>query len=106
MSCCTQVGIYMPLYDMVMARVDTENPAAPLYAGAIARMSAVLLTSPLELIRTRMQAILHPSTGRAGSKMPSLLNAGSLWSHLALVPGQGSLQRIQGMWRGKAVKTL
>jgi solute carrier family 25 protein 39/40 len=94
------VGIYMPLYDIVMARVDTGNPAAPLYAGAIARMAAVLLTSPLELIRTRMQAILHPTGGAAGSAMPALANVGGLWSHLALAPGEGALRQIQGMWRG------
>ena len=50
-----QVGVYLPLYDLMSER---WAPAwwAPLAAGSAARTVAVLSTSPLELVRTRMQA--------------------------------------------------
>lgn len=54
-----QVGIYFPLYDALAADL-AKGPAgaqAPLVAGAVARTAAVLCTSPLELVRTRMQVI-------------------------------------------------
>ena len=53
------VGIYFPLYDALQARLEgaggASAPYAPLLAGSAARTAAVLCTSPLELIRTRMQ---------------------------------------------------
>ncbi len=54
----TQVGVYLPLYDLMAER---WAPAwwAPLAAGSAARTVAVLSTSPLELVRTRMQARTH-----------------------------------------------
>ena len=53
-----QVGIYFPLYDALAAELaqGPAGPQAPLLAGAAARTAAVLCTSPLELVRTRMQA--------------------------------------------------
>ena len=51
------MGIYFPLYDALAAEL-AKGPAgaqAPLVAGAVARTAAVLFTSPLELVRTRMQ---------------------------------------------------
>jgi len=53
------VGIYFPLYDALAAEL-ARGPAgqyAPLVAGAAARTAAVLCTSPLELVRTRMQVL-------------------------------------------------
>ena len=54
------VGIYFPLYDALTAELEASSswvaPYAPLLAGSAARTVAVLCTSPLELIRTRMQA--------------------------------------------------
>ena len=50
------MGIYLPLYDYLLTKMQRLGPYAPLAAGAAARMAAVLCTSPLELIRTRMQA--------------------------------------------------
>lgn len=49
------MGVYLPLYD---AMAERWAPAwwAPLAAGSAARTVAVLSTSPLELVRTRMQA--------------------------------------------------
>ncbi len=50
--------MYLPLYDLMAER---WAPAwwAPLAAGSAARTVAVLSTSPLELVRTRMQARAH-----------------------------------------------
>lgn len=52
-----QVGIYFPLYDALAAELakGSAGAQAPLVAGAVARTAAVLFTSPLELVRTRMQ---------------------------------------------------
>ncbi len=52
------MGVYLPLYDLMAER---WAPAwwAPLAAGSAARTVAVLSTSPLELVRTRMQACSH-----------------------------------------------
>ncbi len=60
------VGIYFPLYDALTAHLEASSawvaPYAPLLAGSAARTVAVLCTSPLELIRTRMQASLDSGT--------------------------------------------
>eukprot|EP00198_Chlamydomonas_reinhardtii_P006915 XP_001696251.1 mitochondrial substrate carrier protein [Chlamydomonas reinhardtii] len=46
------VGVYMPLYDHLLARISTAPavaPYAPVLAGSISRTLAVLLVGPLEL---------------------------------------------------------
>ena len=50
-----KVGVYLPLYDYLMGRMDSLGWYAPLVAGASSRTAAVLCTSPLELLRTRAQ---------------------------------------------------
>ena len=51
-----QVGVYLPLYDYCMARLGGSlGMYAPLVAGSIARLVAVMGSAPLELMRTRMQ---------------------------------------------------
>ncbi|KAG2502143.1 hypothetical protein HYH03_000630 [Edaphochlamys debaryana] len=50
------VGVYMPLYDHLLARAaPVLGPYAPVVAGSAARTLAVLLVGPLELVRTRQQ---------------------------------------------------
>ena len=64
------VGIYFPLYDALTAHLEASSawvaPYAPLLAGSAARTVAVLCTSPLELIRTRMQASLGDQMRKQG----------------------------------------
>lgn len=69
------MGIYFPLYDALAADL-AAGPAggqAPLVAGALARTAAVLCTSPLELVRTRMQ--VGSPGGSTGSTMSSALRS-------------------------------
>lgn len=66
MSLIAQVGIYLPCYDALreaICRYSDENflnmkPYAPLLAGSLARSLAVIVCSPLELAKTRMQVTL------------------------------------------------
>ena len=51
-----QVGVYLPLYDYCLGRLwGPTGMYAPLLAGSIARIVAVMFSAPLELMRTRMQ---------------------------------------------------
>ena len=50
--------MYLPLYDYLLTQFSGLGWSAPLVTGATARTAAVLLTSPLELLRTRMQVFL------------------------------------------------
>lgn len=58
------VGIYLPLYDVILRsleeRQQIREPYAPLFAGTIARSIAVYCTSPIELMRVRVQAFVTP----------------------------------------------
>lgn len=50
------IGIYLPLYDTLHARLPQDSAFSPLAAGVAARTAAVLATSPLEFIKVRLQA--------------------------------------------------
>ena len=50
------ICMYLPMYDNLMAELDTSTTYAPLVAGSAARSMAVVATSPLELLKTRIQA--------------------------------------------------
>ncbi|KAL8175901.1 UNVERIFIED_CONTAM: hypothetical protein K2H54_013485, partial [Gekko kuhli] len=47
---------YDQLRDFLRARMDSQGRYIPLVAGAVARLGAVTVISPLELIRTKMQS--------------------------------------------------
>ncbi|XP_061446717.1 probable mitochondrial glutathione transporter SLC25A39 isoform X2 [Rhineura floridana] len=47
---------YDQLRDFLRARIDSQGRYIPLVAGAVARLGAVTVISPLELIRTKMQS--------------------------------------------------
>jgi solute carrier family 25 protein 39/40 len=52
-------ALYFPLYEQFRAELATHNlpgPASPLLAGAVARSVVATLSSPLEYLRTNMQA--------------------------------------------------
>jgi len=81
-----QVGIYMPTYEALKARLtkgatgeDSLMPA--LVAGTTARGLAVLITSPLERYRTRVQAFATkmPSSSPSPSSLGSLRGFSQLW---------------------------
>ena len=95
------VGIYLPLYDHLNAEwASSLGAAAPLYAGAFARTVAVLCTSPLELIRTRMQAVLQPQQSKGGSRGSSSASKQNMWSHLKLDRNASVSHRVRTLWTG------
>ncbi|XP_024382471.1 mitochondrial carrier protein MTM1 [Physcomitrium patens] len=97
------VGIYLPSYDLLqdtMCRYSDENslglkPYAPMLAGALARSLAVLVCSPLELAKTRMQAQVDPRTG----KLPGIVSVLRSVNNTYATDG-GRLQGIRVMWTG------
>eukprot|EP00775_Hariotina_reticulata_P011240 gene11240-11389_t len=51
------VGIYMPLYDALLAEWSSKlGSVAPVAAGTAARTAACFCVAPFELLRTRLQA--------------------------------------------------
>lgn len=55
------VGIYLPLYDAMLEYAQKQGTGyyAPLLAGTAARSVAVYCTSPIELMRVRVQSVIH-----------------------------------------------
>lgn len=95
-----QVGIYMPLYDSLMKQMDGSGASGPLAAGGLARMTAVMITSPLELIRTRTQAVFNSSRGAAELLQGS--HTSRMWNSLSLAAADlSALGRVQLLWRGE-----
>ena len=78
------MGIYLPLYDYLLTKMQRLGPYAPLAAGAAARTAAVLCTSPLELIRTRMQASFSASASTVRPSVESAVAHSSQASSLTL----------------------
>lgn len=100
------VGIYFPLYDALEQHLAASGAGgyAPLAAGGAARTIAVLCTSPLELVRTRMQAAMHVVPAgipqQMSSKAAVVAHARGLWAHLPEVRSAGVSGRVAAMWTG------
>jgi hypothetical protein len=90
----------MPLYDSLVKPLEGLGPSAPLAAGALARMTAVLITSPLELVRTRTQAVFRPQDLASATSSPGSATART-WSSVYLAAADlSTLGRVQMLWRG------
>lgn len=69
--------MYLPAYDALSTTMHSLGAGhfSPLLAGSAARTAAVLLTSPFELVKTRLQ-----TSGNVASEA----NFSSVWKSLAL----------------------
>lgn len=85
------VGIYMPLYDALLDKTSAAGIYAPILAGTVSRTLAVFAVAPMELMRTRIQAIpLSSPSGRVAVQVSTQ-------------PGGDMLQRLRSLpqfWRG------
>ena len=90
------VGVYLVAYDDVLARLKQQNSfavpssVAPLCAGVTARTVAVMLSAPLELRRTRVQAPRAALATDGGGERPMQSKARSSLS----------MNSIARAWRG------
>lgn len=107
----------MPLYDYLLQRTTVPlGGYAPLLAGSVARMLAVLLVGPLELVRTRQQgrvgaagtawsalreAVRETTAAAAtGSGGVSLSHSGAVLSVGSTGVGPGVLRAVPRLWTG------
>jgi Mitochondrial carrier protein len=84
-----------PLQGTFMSSPLVAQPAAPLLAGSVARTMAVLCTSPLELVRTRMQAVFHSQPAAAAGQRQAV----SMWQQVGQMDGRpdGQTDRQQAV---------
>ena len=123
------VGIYLPLYDYLLEKAQTQGAVAgavaPLLSGILARTVAVYCTAPFELIRTRIQAVSHiprpvnspsPTTpygigiaaAAASSTSASSSSCGKAMSspqqqllqHLPSIQNGSRASAVRGLWKG------
>lgn len=66
------ICLYLPLYDHLLKEIGPSSPYAPLLAGALARTVSVVATSPLDLLRTRIQAAGGASSAQQSPLMTAL----------------------------------
>lgn len=80
--------------DRSLIKQRVSEPYAPLIAGALARVAAAAATSPLEMFRTRLQAIPGTGAGHFKTTVEDLY-------HMTQAKGYGSLWRgfTLTMWR-------
>lgn len=83
------VGLYLPLYDFFMERMKGLDLAAPVVAGSLARTIAIFFVAPLEILRTRLQAM-------------QMFAKGGVTSLESFDWGQGRSfqQKVRTLWRG------
>eukprot|EP00210_Caulerpa_lentillifera_P009520 g9079.t1 len=84
------VGLYLPLYDTFVERMSGLGLAAPVVAGSLARTIANFVVAPLEILRTRVQAVQQFAL------------SGSVTSLNEFDWGQGRSyrQKVRTLWRG------
>jgi hypothetical protein len=84
-----QICMYLPAYDKLSSYFNAQGAGSlsPLLAGSCARTAAVLATSPVELLKTRLQTA-PPSSPIAGKAASSYV---TVWQSLALHRQVGSL---------------
>ncbi|GAB4824221.1 hypothetical protein N2152v2_011267 [Parachlorella kessleri] len=112
MMAIPMVGIYLPLYDYLVAELQQRQVGvtAPLWAGTLARTAAVFCTAPLELVRTRLQAahLLTDGSAVAAGRSP-VSAARSLLQQLpsaasgagsAAANGSSRLRQVGSLWTG------
>lgn len=73
--------MYLPAYDNLSLFFTKQGMGnlSPLFAGSCARTVAVLATSPVELLKTRLQ---NTPTSKSGAK--GFTNYIGIWQSLAL----------------------
>ncbi|KAL3152940.1 hypothetical protein ABBQ38_012241 [Trebouxia sp. C0009 RCD-2024] len=94
------ICMYLPMYDNLMAELGTSTTYAPLVAGSAARSVAVVATSPLELLKTRIQAAgaTTPSNSKVASSSINPMST-ALQQMRSDLKGTSS-QRVSSLWRG------
>ncbi|KAK9808452.1 hypothetical protein WJX73_007173 [Symbiochloris irregularis] len=88
------VAIYLPLYDIFSKKMEPMHLGlmTPLAAGAGARTVAAMCTSPLELLKTRMQAASqHAESSPLKAALQQLGNESR---------GAGWSSGVRSIWRG------
>lgn len=91
------VGIYLPMYDWILGQLQARmelGAGAPVAAGMVARTIAVGVTNPLEIVRTRMQAL--PGSTSFRGELRSLL----------IDPRTQRVNRVGEIWRGTGITLL
>jgi solute carrier family 25 protein 39/40 len=125
MMAVPMVGIYLPLYDFLLLRLQQQlqqlaaqqgqgqgqgqqypiggGAWAPLVAGTLARTAAVFCTAPFELARTRLQAG-HAQPATASAAASAVSGGGSrtalLLQHMPSREGGSRLRAAGRMWTG------
>ena len=100
------VGIYMPLYDQLLAAwaPHTGAAAAPIAAGSAARTLAVFAVAPFELLRTRLQAA-PAGAGALGALLPGGASGGSAGGG-GVAAALAALRRLPALWTGLSATLL
>lgn len=93
------ICMYLPMYDFILGELDSGSNCAPLVAGSGARAMSVVATSPLELLKTRIQAAganAHSRSYAAGATSPFTAAVQQMRADM-----KGTKrQQISSLWRG------